>query len=235
MSGVGSGPFSSASGLPESCRTVARMGGAPSRGRGLIREGFKSLIDSEPDLAVVAVTPNGEAGVRLVTELRPDVVVMDIRMPVMDGLAATRRIRSHPGTARRARPDPDDLRSGRVRVRGPSRSPSRAVCPRTPRRSCIRWRKSLNSSPAPTRASGPRRSASPFKASWMKPGLRRLALRPRPARIPCAASRWRPDPHRAPENHRLGRWANRHTIWQSRACPRSATDAVHCRVERPRE
>jgi DNA-binding NarL/FixJ family response regulator len=62
----------------------------------LIREGFRGLIDVEPDLTVVGAAADGEEGLRLARELRPDVVVMDIRMPVMDGLEATRQIRTDP-------------------------------------------------------------------------------------------------------------------------------------------
>ncbi|MGC4979542.1 response regulator [Streptomyces sp. DT193] len=58
----------------------------------LVRAGFKALLDAQPDIEVAGEAADGEAAVRAVRELRPDVVLMDIRMPVLDGLAATRRI-----------------------------------------------------------------------------------------------------------------------------------------------
>ncbi|MFD8889779.1 response regulator [Streptomyces sp. NPDC059566] len=58
----------------------------------LVRAGFRALLDAQPDVGVVGEAADGEEAVRLVRELRPDVVLMDIRMPVLDGLAATRRI-----------------------------------------------------------------------------------------------------------------------------------------------
>jgi DNA-binding NarL/FixJ family response regulator len=55
----------------------------------LFRAGIRMLVDSQPDLAVVGEASNGSEGVAVVRATRPDVVLMDIRMPVMDGLAAT--------------------------------------------------------------------------------------------------------------------------------------------------
>ncbi|WP_328581153.1 response regulator transcription factor [Streptomyces sp. NBC_00370] len=58
----------------------------------LVRAGFRALLDAQPDIEVVGEAADGDAALRAVRELRPDVVLMDIRMPVLDGLAATRRI-----------------------------------------------------------------------------------------------------------------------------------------------
>ncbi|MGL5852852.1 MAG: response regulator, partial [Phycicoccus sp.] len=65
----------------------------------LIRAGFAALVRSAPDLEVVGEAADGEAAVALTRELRPDVVLMDIRMPVLDGIRATERIAADPDLA----------------------------------------------------------------------------------------------------------------------------------------
>jgi len=65
----------------------------------LIRGGFRSLLDSEPDIEVVGEAGTGAEAVSLVSQLKPDVVLMDIRMPGGDGLWATEQIVAKPELA----------------------------------------------------------------------------------------------------------------------------------------
>jgi DNA-binding NarL/FixJ family response regulator len=58
----------------------------------LVRAGFRALLDAQPDIEVVGEAADGDEAVRLAGRERPEVVLMDIRMPGTDGLAATRRI-----------------------------------------------------------------------------------------------------------------------------------------------
>ena len=57
-----------------------------------IREGFAALLDAQPDLAVVGTAADGAALLDLVAATQPDLALVDVRMPVLDGIAATRRI-----------------------------------------------------------------------------------------------------------------------------------------------
>ncbi|HCS61627.1 MAG TPA: DNA-binding response regulator [Microbacterium sp.] len=62
----------------------------------LFRAGIRMLVGSQPDLEVVGEAGNGQEGLAVIAQTKPDVVLMDIRMPVMDGLTATGRLLAQP-------------------------------------------------------------------------------------------------------------------------------------------
>ena len=66
----------------------------------LLRMGFRLILEGEDDLCIVGEASNGAEAVRQVRELAPDVVLMDVRMPVLDGIEATRAITASGSGAR---------------------------------------------------------------------------------------------------------------------------------------
>jgi DNA-binding NarL/FixJ family response regulator len=59
----------------------------------ILREGIRSLLEDEPDMVVIGEAEEGQAAVRLALQLEPDVVILDIAMPLLNGLEATRQIK----------------------------------------------------------------------------------------------------------------------------------------------
>ena len=81
----------------QSANAISTPGGRPIKvlladDQTLVRAGFKMLLDTEDDIAVVGEATNGAEAVTLARATRPDVVLMDIRMPVLDGIKATHQI-----------------------------------------------------------------------------------------------------------------------------------------------
>ena len=83
----------------------------------LVRSGFRALLDARDDLDVVGEAADGNEAVALAKALQPDVVLMDIRMPGLDGLEATYQITADPHLERGPGHYPHHLRARRIPLR----------------------------------------------------------------------------------------------------------------------
>ncbi len=84
----------------------------------LVRSGLAMILASQPDIEVVAEAQDGASALELARQLRPDIVLMDIRMPGVDGLSATSNHRQRPTARRHQSGDAHHLRPRRVPLRG---------------------------------------------------------------------------------------------------------------------
>jgi len=66
----------------------------------IIREGLKTMLESNPDMQIIGEAENGQQAIAQLSTLKPDVILMDVRMPVMDGVAATQAIAQQHPTAK---------------------------------------------------------------------------------------------------------------------------------------
>ena len=87
----------------------------------LIRAGFRVLLEAADDIEVIGEAVNGEQAIELARAGRPDVILMDIRMPGTDGLAATHVIATDATLERDEDRHPDHVRDRRVRLPGAAR------------------------------------------------------------------------------------------------------------------